>query len=98
MARVEFIQVLLKSPLQVQSFHSSTGHLLDQLIQWCQLQREDLNQCSDFSETGFLMICIHNPIGTKGKATLAFAIAAPVVQMSQDFQYGPQSKKEPNPT
>lgn len=41
---------------------------------------------------------IHNPTGTKGKATLAFAIAALVVRMSQDFQYSPQSKTEPNPT
>lgn len=98
MARVEFIQVLLKSPLQVQSFHRGTGHLLDQLIQWRQLQRQDLSQCSDFGETGFLRIYIHNPTRTKGKGTLAFTIAAPVVHMSQDFQYSPQSKKEPNST
>lgn len=56
MARVEFIQVLPKSPLQVQSLHRGTGHLLDQLVQWRQLQRQDLSQCSDFGETGFFMI------------------------------------------
>lgn len=38
-AGVKFIQILLQSPLQVQSFHRGTGDFLYQLVQRCQLYR-----------------------------------------------------------
>lgn len=75
MAGVKFVQVLLKSPLQVQSFHRGTGHLLDQLIQWRQLQGKDAGQSSELRERASYHV--HRPHWSKSKSHSCFHYSCP---------------------